>query len=708
MDYASSLPVVSKKPDDYGVKKDDEWYRQNALWVAGNYNPIIRDTVTVARSNGTTETGKVNPDTGRWASNCQRQIQYWFAEQNNVSHGHFVRDEKNNPLSRIINGQTIFQLLKHIEGNLYLNYIKGFHERVGVCDGSPDFQSERMEKFALAKMVIDMRASKVYAASEIMKMQPVEGQEFESLEQIQRYKEESPMEHVERIFTGAARKFLLDIHYEETLKKVAQYLTINYFSRVQVKVENGQLYLEIFRPDQCIWDQSVDDDFGRKARIWGTIQYLTIPELLSRYKFEYEEKTELQAIANSKSGANFPWWNLTNTQIGASGFMWFNITNSIPRVAVAQTYWKSLDEGKEVIYRCDLIGNRYIRNQGLATNMIEDKMNKANVEPPFLDFIPDMLFGRNKGFIDRLADISDRIDALQAKMDLFINRAKGKVVFIDGAELPEGVGVQEVATDLSTVGLTVVTQADVDEMAQNKRNLITLADLTIDGAGILAIRSEIKEKQNECKEILSIPAAALGQATPTGSNRELMNTIAQASYGMTTFYEGFGVYLNNIVQRATDIQKIVYTMKESEMVLDMGNRDFEFVKFLKPWTLKKLDTYIDQKDYVTPEDRQKYDDYAFNYSQNPTSGVSMSDVVQISTMTSKREIVNYLKTRERVFKAEQKMKEAQAAIDAQEQAAAANQTQEVIADKQVQGNLEGKQMDIQGKLAVQAMKESAV
>lgn len=697
-------------PDQWDVEKNIEWYKQNGLFIAGQWNPVIETNYTTAKTNE--GAGKQTPDTGRWADKCIRNYQYYFGEQNNIAYGYWVRDYNNKPLpARLINGQTIYELCKHIQGYLYDTYIVGLPKRIGVSDVTPDYLEEQNQKFTLAKMYLDMKYAGMTADENTVSFNPIEGinlNEIETAEKLERYRAERPSQAIERIFTGAAKKFLNDINWKEKFKKITDYLLPTGFARVKVCVKNGKLYLYVYRPEQCIYDTTVDDDFGRTASYWGVVHYYSIPELFSEYTdLTDTEKKDLQEISrsNSPTQVTVPWFAGANVMIGSSGYNWYDFRSSVPRVGVVEAYWKGLDkDGKEIIERVDIIGNQIIKRAGKDYNLIEDKVNKANVEPPFLDYHPDMIGGKNKSLVDRVCNISDRIDGLQAKIDLFINRAKGKVILINANELPDDVGVKEVMSDLSSMGGTVIQGVDIDSAReQYGERLITLADMTLDYQGIVGLRNEIEALKREAKAIVSVPDAALGQAVPQGSNKELMNTINQASFGLSTFNDGFLTYENNICQRAVDLQKIVWTINEESHVLDLGERDYQLVKFTKDISLKDMHLFIDQDDAITPEVRRYYMDLGFNLSQGESGGDYASLLAVLPKVNSVREMETLFKSTSRRIDMKKQMQAERELAAQQQNVAQQTQTAENVANTQVEGNLEKEAMKTERDVMLKQM-----
>lgn len=697
----ATVPIM---PDQWDVEKNDKWYKECVLFWAGQYNPVLDSGFQISKANNTTEIGKQNPTSGRFVDKCLRNFSYFFGEQNNITYGHFVRDENNRPLpARLINGQTIYELIKHRSGFMYEAYVRDLHKRISVRDNSPDFLSDLDGRLKLA--VIKSELSN--AGVDIEGFEPMDGVQIENEEQASHYLKERPMEKIERIFTSVARDFLFTIRYREQFKQLIDYLNICSFGRVLLRVENGELIMDVYRPDQCIYDTTSTSEFGYDDNGGGVVDYYTIPELFTRYPdLTDEDKHELQQIAkaNSVSSATNLGYTWVSGFIGTSGYPYWRWNNGVPMVGVVKAYWKGYDNGMQKVYGADFIGNKYLKRMGEAPNQVEAKINKSYVRLPFDDYRPDMFFGKNKGLIDRLFFISDRIDGLEAKIDLFINRAKGAVLIMNGGELPEGTTPKEILTNISTLNF-VYLDMDMDDAVNTygKNRVFDVADLNLSGQAVEAINREIARLEEKCKQIAFTPDAALGQQTPQGSAKEMQGILNQSSYGTATYDAGFVTFLENIIQRGVDISKILLSMEEKEKVLRYSETEMVFVKFLKEWMLKDLNVHVDQDDAVTPQDRVEWANIEVAFMQNPQNfkGLSLADFATIKLMNSNREIANYLRVQ--YARGEEK----EAAIRAHEQALAeaqnarGNATQLAIAQEQGNVTLEKEAMKTERDLALQ-------
>ena len=695
------VPIL---PDQWNVEKDEEWYRNCVRFWAGQYNPNVETAYTIAKANGSPEGGKQNPTTGRVIDKFVRNMSYYFGDQNNITYAYWVKDVNNSQLpTRLINGQSIFEIIEYRSGFMYDTFVKGMHKRVNVKDNSPDFLSDMNERVSLAIM-----ASELKSAGVDINLQPIPGQEIRSEEQAIAYLKERPMDKVERIFTSVARDFLFSIDYEKSFMKIIQYLNICAFARVEVRVEGDDVVMDIYAPHQCIFDINSKDDFGDDDQGGGVVDYMTIPDLFARYEFNDKEKEQLNQIAksNSASTAGNLGYPFISSYIGNSGFPYWRWINGVPVVAVIKAWWKGYENGMQKNYMCDYIGNAYVKNFGPQKYMIENKRNKSYVIPRFTDFMPSKFFGKNKSIIDRAFSISDRIDGLEAKLDLFINQAKGSVLIMNGGELPDNTSPKEILSNISTMNF-VYLEMDIDDAEQiyGKGKVFSVVDLNVNGQAVNALNQEITRLEGKLKRIAFAPDTVTGQQTPQGSFKEQQGIIDQASYGTSTFYNGFIIYLNRIIQIGTDLRKTLFSLKEADKALQFGTAEIQFVKFLKEWSLKELNVHVDQSDAVTPQDRAEYREMQFAFLQNSQNfqGLGIGDFAAIKMMDSKSEIARYLKEKEAQGKAEAQAREEQQMAREEQQAADANATQLAMTQEQGAVSLENTQLKNQGKLEEKAL-----
>jgi uncharacterized protein YfeS len=671
-----NIPVM---PDQWGEEKNENWAKKNASFIITQANPVVLTPQQISQLNQN-EAATLN--SGRFWNKCQRNVSYFMAEQINGTYSHWIRDFNNRALpARLINGQSIYRVTSHIRGYMFDNFVADLHRRIVARNESPDYISEVEERIALMELKIQME--KQGATPEGVEFNPL-GPDIQTAQDLQNFKQKKPLSALERMYTGLSRTLLLEIKYVEKFKEIIDSAVINSFPSVHYRVKNGQIFLDVIPETQVIYDTASCSESGEEDRYKAYYEYLSIPQLFELYEFTDTEKAELQNIAKANSAANAinSGYAFVGERFGYNNY-WYQWNNGVPVVARVVAYWKTIVDNKETIYQAHYIGNKYIKDFGQATNMPEQKEDLSKVCYPIIQYRPDMKYGKNISLVDRLFTLSDRIEALKAKKDLFINKAKGPVLILNGSLGQDGASTKEILSDMASLSF-VQLDMDMDEAISNygKERVVEVVDLGVSPKDIEVLNQEIENLEQEIKAIAFTPDAVLGQQTPQGSSKELINIQQQAAYGTAAFYAGFVEYLKRIIQYGVDVAKIVYSQQESEKTLRFDENELILMKFSKEMILDRIGIYLDQSDVVTPADRAEWSQIMFNFSQNPQNykGLNLADFAKIKTMKSNYEISSYLQARSE----EEEAKEA-ARIEREQALAAMQQRQNLMTQQNLAG-----------------------
>lgn len=692
------------QPPQYNVKKDRDWFMSNLRFIGTKYNPVM------PQFNFQPYEPSRNQIPDRFVNNFYNCLSYIHGKQNNIQYGYFTRDFNNNPLpTRLINDQTAYNVFKHIIGYVQRNIIRNFDQQVFARGLTSELLEDKSARLNLMKMLGDLKFVEYQMGQfEAMGVQidPTIGFEYNPATEAAKYSEESLQEAVEKIFTGVAKDFLYEIDWVNAFKVVAEYVIIGGLGRFEIIAENGNLNAVFYRPDACIFhtDGDRDNEYGEFARYGGTLDRYTIPAILTRWgdQLSDTEKDELQKMAQAQSPSSqfqgiSGFVNYYNGLYGGNNLLWWNMQNNVPIVTCLRGKWIGVEEvnGKyrETVYEGTLIGNKYLVDVGKAKNIIEHSTDKSKVYLPYVDYMPDMLGGFNRSIIARLTDKVDRISGLQAAIDLAINRSNksGSVVWL--SQLPAGFDAQKIMTDLATMGVTFLEGVDTDETGNSRSRLADNVGFEVKADIIAIIQNEIERLKREIREITSMPEAVMGQEATVVSQKALQNQIDQASLGMNSFYEGMSIFFQKVVQRACDIAKLVYTKDEQKRAIKFSPRQAEIIKFTKDMALHDLKIYINRRDAIDEQERIALRDYAFNMTQNPDSGVDMLDVMEIEGMTSRKEIINYLRHKKWI-REQQKAAEQQAMM----------QQEQMLQQQQIDGQLANTQLQQEGNIEKELVK----
>jgi len=683
------------KPDDYGVPKNEDWYLQYARYVGSKYNHVI------PRFNTTDNIEDPLTRPWRWASRVMQLYAYLFAEQYKGSYDYMSMDENNNPLPiKLLNTHVIYQLVKHMSGTMQGN-ISSLPDNIFARSTDSEYLKYKNNLFNLAKVKIEMRELFDLLEKGGMEFNPMGDKEFTNTDDLKKYMEETLQSAMERYFTAWAKDWLYKTDYMSWVKLLFRYLVPAYFNRVELYVENWQVKIKIPKPQMCIWDNSSDDEFGRKQKYQGIIEEFSIPQLKTAYpELTKEQLDDFKAQAGR--GAN----NGVNTNISLSdSIVWFNTSNNVPVVAVLKTRFISLNEDNEACwYQCDLIGNKVPLRRKECDNMV--KTSQGYLGTPFIDFIPEIIAGKNKGPIDMSMDLADKIRGYEGKIDLLVHRIKGNIVTLFADKFPDGANAMTIAQDISN-GILTLQGVDIDDMSESEKRafMFKVENIGMDYNSYQSLRAEVEIAKNEIRSIFSIPTLSLGSQKGVVGARAQEQSIQQATFGVTPLYDGFSQYLNGIIHAACEMRKNLMLLadetEEMEEVLQVTKKDFSIMKLTKDMALTDMAIYLDNKDTITEEERALLIQLFERELQNPNGYVDSVVVSEALAADTNTELRNILKYHKRIWEAKQAaIAEAQA-----EQAAIAQQNQLAAQQQMTQTQNAGKLANTQLKGTMELEKE---
>lgn len=686
--------LSSIKPDDFGVEKDEQWYMQYARYVGSKYNHVIPrfyPNINIDQLS--------RPE--RWAARVMRLFAYVFAEQENSLYDYMAIDENNKPLpTKLLNTHVIDTLIKHMEGNMQAN-ISSLPDTIFARSLDSEYLKYKKSVENLAKMKMDFDFIFKDLQQEGFEFLPTGDKQFKDEEELRKYVEETLQNAMEKYFTAWAKDWLYKTDYMNWVKQLFRYCIPAYFARVELYTEKGQVKIKVHKPQYCVWDNGYDDEFGRKQRYQGVVEEFTIPQLKAAYpELTKEQLEELKTKAQQNNNYNND--NANNMSLAyTDSIIWYNNDNNLPTITVLKARWISTGEdGEPTWFKGDIIANEYIVRYGPCTNLTKNSQGYLN--PPFIDYIPEMISGKNRSPVDRAMDLADKVKGYEGKIDLLVNRIKGNVVTLFADKFPEGSTSLTIAEDISN-GLLTLEGLNIDDLdpAEKRNFLFKVENIGIDYNSYRALSEKVDKAHNEIRDIFSIPRISLGtQQTIIGKGVQ-EQTIQQATFGVVPFYDGFAQYINNIIHAACEMRKNLITITKDadnvEEVLQITRREFNVFKLAKKWSLYDLSIYLDTKDAVTEEQRRYLMTLFERELQNPQSFVDIEVAAEAIRCQTNTELVNLLRYKKSVFEgkqaiirqqeAEQAMAQQQMALEGQENMAVI-QGQSKIANTVAKGNVD--------------------
>jgi len=680
--------VLYNKPNDFGVPKDEKWYFQYCQYVSSKYNFLIPQ---FGWNGDTSVSSTVNSQGSnlivRWATNCLLNEQYVKAQQNDRLFGFMGTDEVNTPLpTKFIKDPTPYVIFKHILGNMRKS-VSTLPNTVYANAITNEALKEKGLSINMAKMKIDHAEDFAEAQEAGIEFAPMGNQEFSSPEEVEEFAG-TMQDSMASFFTSETKDFLYSQNWEEQCGKMAEYLIPSYFCRVELIPQGTEIKWNVFRPAQCIWDNTFDDELGRRQRFQGVVENWSVPDLLVKWTWTEAEKQELNSIAAEIPNKGNTIIQLNNMN-GATDLVWWGTMSRVPTVAVVKARWMSYDEetGRETWYQGDLIGNKWVKNFKPCENLTINKDGTINT--PFCDFIPEMTYGVNYSIVDKMREISGLITGINGKINFLIARAKGKVPVFMGSKFPTGTNQIQLLRDIAA-GLVFIDDVDMDELQRlNKDKLVEVMDLQAAAQDITTFRNEVLYWENKLRELASIPLVSLGAQTEIIGAKVQQETVEQATYGLYPLYHGFMLYLNQILNVQAQMKKnLISTLEDKEsMRFQVSPRQFKYFEVTKNDSLPDIQIYLSQADQLEEADKAYIRAWAEREASKPQTWLDGEVAIELLTFNTKTEMVNYLRYKRKAWEMKQAKQQQEAAAMQQQQAAEANQTQENIAEIQGENTL---------------------
>ena len=343
------------------------------------------------------------------------------------------------------------------------------------------------------------------------------------------------------------------------------------------------------------------------------------------------------------------------------------------------------------VYKGTLLGNKYLLDFGLVTNVVEHPLMKYKPLLPIQVWIPNMTNNQPRSVVDRLRGIQDEIDAARFKLMELIGRAKGRIAGIKGWLFSGLDGGKEFLEDASSMGAHVFkSSGEIPSGMDANGDPVQMIDMTLDPS-FMKIAEHVLGLKQEMKEIISTSTAALGQVGTYIGESTLQNSVAQSTLGQSSILDGFVDWCTTNIQMEIDIKKCLYVENPDSFDAEMmiGNEGIEFYKKVLP-DLKHEDFLmrVHVRDVIDEKQRERVINYSQAYMQNianPNALEALRNVLQLEKTKTFTEALDYfddsIEENLRKFKKDQAeaRKNEQANVAQQQQGAEVLQMKDVMA-----------------------------
>lgn len=701
LEERSNKPVSISQPDLLAPEKDKTplWYANNVRFFSTFYNKPFN---TPYATNAAQINENLTP-----VDQMMRWYQYYEGRQTNLNFNHIQNSSTTATIQNTwTNGQKVKQIVDYLEGNMSETLVNA---KIGTKAYSKYAKNRHSKRIEDAMLKYDNAPIFEQMAKEFgVEFKPAFPNAVQSEKDIAFWAEFDYKEQGELYAADIANSLYRKNYGYSLYKDLFKDCLIAGVCGEHNFVENGLIKQKRIPAYNLIWDNSIQDDYNRKAKFGGLVEYMAPVDIVKQWggKERGLDETEIEEIKKlSKDGADA---DFISKYDSFQNISWYGRRpgdkSRINNIAVVTMYFvclrdtryketednyqnkliKKLNDDKPKnknkegdyrvldVYKATVIGNKWLVDWGLANNVVRDHENPSNPLLPVRIYVPNMIMDGYRSLVSRIHELQDEIDQCRFKIREVVGRDLGKCYMLRGDKLGM-VSVREIFTDLKSIGVTVVTPSGEAEDPSNNGSIIEPIDLTLD-PNVSKYVELATYYETLMEEIASVPKIALGQQSNVGLGVQ-EGTIQQSSKANMSFYMGFIKYVEETLQYATNCQKNVYCIEnntDAEMVI--GERGLEYIRQTEEFTFDNFLIFLRIENIIDEQMRREMGEIAFNLSQNGL--IDMLDFIKIKTSTNTTELTNYFE-----YSINKKKREAQQAQ--QQQAAQAQEMQgQALAAKQ--------------------------
>lgn len=709
-----NLGNVLRQPSQNIKEWKQEDYINNIRYVASQWNKVVYEFSPADTS------GSIIPKF--WVQDYIQNASYFFGKNQSTDYGFATKDEINQKLPiPMFRGQDIYELIKHTVGVIG-DFIRSASKILSCVSLGEGTTGKKQVLRDFAKFQADNNAQlqqlELYTG---LKFEPFDGINFKSQQEVNKHFT-NYLDTVEKIYLALAKYSFMFNYGAEFFEKGSEYYGIGGLVHARIYAHNGKPRWRLIEPQNAIWDNYNSLNQHREDRYGGEYCEKTIPEALSLWKWTSAEIEDLKALANASNSI----WSTYNIPTGNNIVWWRTSSTGVPMVTCVHGEWRSskfegtetkIDEDGEP-YECEiwtpclrqgwLIGNKYLKEDGLSSNQMEDKEDKTRMRLSYVTATSDTVLGVSMGIAGRLKEYSKLKDYFQTKLNQLVANSKGKRYVMYSDKMPEGMRAPDILSQLSQAGIAVIPSRDADDDSlDGNRGLVETIDMTLDPS-ILGLAQLISNLRNYMDNIISLPANARGLNTNYQSKDALQMNITASGYGMSSYYNTFYTWVLRMLEYSADLAKVVMAESDDEMLrLLVGDASVELIKTKDLQTMQFEDFAmgLSVDDFISDNDRQVYIQYYIQKaaaSNDPEDDRILVNLMNIKSHTAFREYIDSVVTAKLDRMTQEQQAAQQQATAASEQAAQAQiksaeiqqETALALNDKQHKQNIESKIVDV--------------
>ena len=660
-------PDLREQPNQFIAenKKDQEWYRDNARYVASKYNTQFNSLGF--RNN------EQNFD--KPVDEMLRMFTYYLGKQENRDYYYTTQDQSGCELPTVwINGQKLTSMVDFMLGTA-IKMIENIEPSVKAV--SRTATNKRTLDMELALLKVEFKNIFSQLEEQGVSFNPLGKQDFEMPDEVMKHMQYDYKQYGEEIAYDMVTDILHRNKFISKYKQAFFYTLLAGVVGIENKIVNKRVMKEIILPYNLIWDNTFDDDLNEKARFVGKIDWISPGEIISNPYYTRQLTTEQIEEIKILTPDNIDKL-LGEDNITTNKLKWYWNNNGVPSLAATTCYWIGYKElryeklkdkyGNEhiakiknanvsqywvkTVYKATLLANKYVVDYGEIHNIVRKQDDINEVELPITVFIPNMVMGENRSVVSRLHKHQDRIDFLNNEITKSVTRAKGKVFVLNKHKLGTATA-QEVLNDFERMGIHITDGNATGEefIGPDQNKVVDVVDMTLD-PNVQQLLSLKREEERIMEEIVNVPKAAMGQQQGYMGAKTQAGTIAQSNLGTSYLYQGFVQFIEKDLQHSLNQFKVSLLANQDDDIPVIGDRGINYLKVSEDFKFEDFGIYVKIRDFIDDQAKERLLFIAQAAMQN--QAIDMLDYLQLETSKTYTELFNNLK-----FSLEKKKREAE-------------------------------------------------
>jgi len=652
-------------------EKNPTWYFKNLEYVLTFYNQPAGQINFPNALNSTNEINNARrpgdiPNSQKFypVQFMIKMMQYYLGMQPNLNYNWLVQDVTSNNMQPLwIKGNDVSEFVNYFRG-LILGRISNANFTAkplskDATNKKTDLLNQLMFKFDMKPFMDQMKALGI-------NFDPAQTPDFEAPEEVQKWVDVNFKEAGSLVATDLANGLWFSNHWLHKTLQAFMHTTITGTCAMEHYVSNGRNLQNVLMPYQLVWDNRIDDDYGRQDQFIGAIRNLVPHDIFAKWpEFNAEQRDDIEKMCRDtelgapfNSSKNINWWV-------------YNVQSQRNTVTCATVYWRGrnlLGKKKAVnkyktpkivdtavleeidpkyafndIYKATLIGNKYLVDFDLLDNVVEEFGDKSKPLFPIIRFMPNTFMGQSISEVARVHKIQDELDMYDFQIRTMIGRSKGKVYFINANKFDEATTPKEFWENVNSMGIHIQRPSGEANDATNSQRTVEMIDWTLD-PNIDKLSALYREKKERMSKILSASPIAMGQQTKYIGLGTQQGTIAQNNLGSSYLIDGFMEWIVMNMRYAVNQAKNIYTIEDNqEASFVVGDRGVAWLKFTKGMRFEDYLIELNINDSIDEGQKKAVQSFAQAWSQNPEFGVSPLDILKLYNADSMTEAEMELK-----------------------------------------------------------------